>query len=256
VSLPVELCDRVPVSDAVEIVLVPGAWHGAWCWERVVAGLAARGVRAMAVDLPGRRVGEATSDLYRDAAHVQSLLDGMTEPVVLVGHSAGGAVITEAGEHPAVTHLVYVAAFAVDVGEGCGDAAANDPDVALISHEGRPDLGAAFVLDDSGNVSLDPQLAAECLYNDCDPATVQWALERVQRQPLAALQQPATRAAWRSRPSTYAVCAADQAVHPDLQRLLAKRCTNSVEWDTGHSPFLSRPDLLVDLFAALAVGSS
>jgi pimeloyl-ACP methyl ester carboxylesterase len=179
--------------------------------------------------------------------YVRARLDEAGEPVILVGHSYAGAVCSEVGEHPAVSRLVYVAALCLDVGESCGDAAATDPDVEQISHEGRPDLGAAFVLDGSGNATLEPAGAAACLYSDCDAATTSWALARLTRQPLEALGQPVTRAAWRGKPSRYAICAKDDAVHPALQRLLARRCTDSIVWPTGHSPFLSRPDLVVEL---------
>lgn len=235
------------MSRTTEIVLVHGAFHGSWCWDRVATGLTERRVRAVAVDLPGRRAGEPTSDLYRDADHLRGVLDGCTEGVILVGHSYGGAVITEAGTHPAVSHLVYLAALALDVGESCGSAAADDPDVVNISHEGRPDLGAAFVPAGDGNLTVEPAGAAACFYSDCDAPTIEWALDRLQRQPLEALQQPVTRAAWRSKTSTYVVCALDQAIHPDLERLLARRCDESVEWSNGHSPFLSAPERVVNL---------
>jgi pimeloyl-ACP methyl ester carboxylesterase len=201
------------------------------------------------VDLPGRQSGSPSSDLYRDAEHVTGLLDGSSEDVLLVGHSYAGAVITEAGEHPAVTGLVYIAGLLLDVGQSCQNAAADDPDVGNISHAGRPDLGASFVIDDQGDVTLEPEGAAACFYSDCDETTTEWALARLGRQPLVALSQPVTRAAWRTKPATYAVCGRDQSLHPDLQRLLARRCTEALEWDTGHSPFLSRPELVVELLA-------
>jgi hypothetical protein len=70
--------------------------------------------------------------------------------------------------------------------------------------------------------------------------------------PFSCFTTPVTKVAWRDRPSTYAVCANDRAVHPELQRVLAARCTTSVEWPTGHSPFLPHPELVVDLVAGLA----
>src|SRR4249920_292329 len=96
------------------VVLVHGAWHGAWCWEPVVDGLCARGIDVVAVDLPGHGEDRGTlTDLHGDAARVREVLDQLEAPVVLVGHSYGGAVITEAGVHPNVHQLVYVAAFAI-----------------------------------------------------------------------------------------------------------------------------------------------
>jgi len=85
-------------------VLVHGAWHGAWCWEPAVAALAADGISAVAIDLPGHGNDPGPmGDLHGDAAHVAAVLDALSGPVVLVGHAYGGAVITEAGSHRAVS---------------------------------------------------------------------------------------------------------------------------------------------------------
>ena len=90
------------------VVLVHGAWHGAWCWERVVDGLAAVAIESVAIDLPGHGEDPGPfSDLHGDAARVRSVLDRINRPVVLLGHSYGGAVVTEAGDHPSV--LVSIA---------------------------------------------------------------------------------------------------------------------------------------------------
>jgi hypothetical protein len=77
-------------------------------------------------------------------------------------------------------------------------------------------------------------------------------LARLGPQPLVTLQEAPTVAAWRTKPSTYIVCVDDMAVHPDLQRLMARRCGSVMEWPTGHSPFLCRPDLVATLLAELA----
>jgi pimeloyl-ACP methyl ester carboxylesterase len=244
---------EVAKENTSTVVLVHGAWHGAWCWSRVIAGLAEHGVPAVAVELPGHGQDRGRlGDLYGDAERLRSVLDSTTGPVVLVGHSYGGAVITEAGSHPAVVRLVYLAAFALDVGESCRNAAAVEVESAAISHQGRPDLGAGFVIDADGIVMLDPEVAEACLYGGCDGDTVAWALARLGPQPLITFRQPVTAAARRSVPSSYVVCANDLCIHPDLQRLLARRCTASTEWPTGHSPFLSHPQLVVELLVDLA----
>jgi pimeloyl-ACP methyl ester carboxylesterase len=240
-------------AGGTAVVLVHGAWHGAWCWERVVDLLTSAGIRVVPVDLPGHGADPGPLlDLHGDAARVREILDALRGRAVLVGHSYGGAVITEAGAHPAVSHLVYVCALALDRGETCVSAATTDPDVAGISHEGRPNLGDGLTVDDHGAVTLDPTVAKNCLYNDCDVETVAWALDRLGPHPMAALQQSPTCVAWHSKPSTYVVCGEDMAIHPELQRILAKRCTASVEWDSGHSPFLSRPEALADLLGELS----
>jgi len=104
--------------------------------------------------------------------------------------------------------------------------------------------------------TFDPDVAAACLYNDCDAAAGKWAVDRLGPHPLANLGQSPRTAAWKTKPSTYVVCSDDLAVHPDLQRLMARRCSSSVEWSTGHSPFLSRPELVVELLASIARSGS
>ena len=238
------------------VVLVHGAWHGAWAWERVLPLLILAGVECVALDLPGHgEDGGPFGDLDSDVARVRQRLDGCDGDVVLVGHSYGGAVITEAGLHPAVQHLVYVAAFALDDGESCVSAAAAESDAGQISHDGRPNLSAGFIMGSGDMITLDPASAAECLYNDCDADTVAWALARLGPQPLITLQGIPKLAAWRTKPSTYVVCEDDMAVHPGLQRIMARRCGSVIEWPTDHSPFLCRPDLVAGLLVDLAKGS-
>jgi pimeloyl-ACP methyl ester carboxylesterase len=237
------------------VLLIHGAWHGAWAWERVLPLLASAGVEGVAIDLPGHGADHGSlGDLHADAARVRDQLDRLDRAVVLVGHSYGGAVITEAGDHPAVDHLVYLAAFALDAGESCVSAAAGNAEAGRISHEGRPNLGTGFIEGPDGSVTLDPAVAAECLYNDCDEDAVAFALARLGPQPLVTLRQTPTAVAWRTRPSTFVVCGHDLAVHPDLQRIMAHRCGSAVEWPTDHSPFLCRPDLVTGLLEDIARG--
>lgn len=242
---------------SARVVLVHGAWHGAWCWDAVVEGLRAEGVTVDAVDLPGH--GDDTrplTDLHGDAARVTAALDALAtvedDPVVLVGHSYGGAVVTEAGLHPTVAHLVYLAAFNLDEGESVMAALPEDARAAAIDHSGMPDPAALLAFADDGSTTVTGAGAATLFYNACPPDVAGAAAARLTPQPMANLGQSPTRVAWRERPSTYVVCARDQAVHPDVQRLLAERADHVVEWDTDHSPFLGRPDLVVALLADLA----
>lgn len=233
---------------SAEVLLVHGAWHGGWCFDRVMSRLAEAGVHGIAIDLPGHGDDPRPfTDLHGDAARVTAALDGLTE-VVLLGHSYGGAVVTEAGVHAAVRHVVYLSGLALDQGETCQSAAVAES--ADISHEGRPNLGASLSFHGDGTSTLLPTAAA-CLYQDCRPADVEWALAHLGPQPMLNLSQEPRALAWRDKPSTYVVCADDQTVHPGLQRILARRCTTSVEWPTGHSPFISQPERLVDLLLAL-----
>src|SRR4051794_4806797 len=106
-------------------VLVHGAWHGAWCWEKLTPLLDEASVPWQALDLP-------LSSLEDDAAAVHKVLDAIEGPAVLLGHSYGGAVISQAGDHPAVEHLVYLCAFALEAGES---PAAVAPEIDLAATE-------------------------------------------------------------------------------------------------------------------------
>jgi pimeloyl-ACP methyl ester carboxylesterase len=222
------------------VALVHGAWHGPWCWAPVLAGLDERGVPAIAVDLPG-------PDLHADADHVRSVIDSLDGPVVLVGHSYGGAVITDAGVHPAVEHLVFLAAFALDEGDTLAS--------LFEQAEGSDLLPAVQVRDDGTSTTLDLDLAAKAFYADCDPVDVERAVGLLRPQPMGSITQSPRAVAWRARPTTYVVCGADRALPPRLQRDMAARIPGAaiVELpDTSHSPFFSQPGELVDLLTGLA----
>jgi pimeloyl-ACP methyl ester carboxylesterase len=231
------------------VVLVHGAWHGAWCWERVVALLDDAGVPSVALDLPGH--GDCTkplTDLAGDATALRQVLDTL-DAAVVCGHSYGGAVVTEgAAGHPSVRHLVYLASFPLEPGESATRAAPNTSSRA----DDASELADALRAHDDGTVTLDPHRAVSGLYADCAPDDAARAVARLGPQAMAELRGVATRAAWHDLPSTYVVCTQDRAVGPGLQRVLARRCTRTIEWPTSHSPFLSRPDLVADLLVELA----
>jgi pimeloyl-ACP methyl ester carboxylesterase len=224
------------VTDAATVVLVHGAWHGGWCWEKVVPLLDDAGVPSVAVELP-------FTSFADDVAATRAALDGVDGSVVLCGHSYGGAVITEAGHHPAVEHLVYLTAFAIDEGESPARTAP-DADVP-------PALENALAIDGT-TVTVKPELVVDGLYHDCTPEDAAAAQARLRPIEVACFTTPSGPSAWKDKPSTYVVCTEDHAIHPDLQRVMAARCTSSVEWDTAHSPFLNRPDLVADLLTELA----
>jgi pimeloyl-ACP methyl ester carboxylesterase len=232
------------VTDTT-VVLVHGAFHGAWCWSKVIDGLAAEGVAALAIDLPRFDASSETSlGLKRDAEAVREVLRECTGPVVLCGHSYGGAVITEAvtADAPA-SHLVYLAAVVPDVDEGLADCI---PDLA-----GAP-IVRAMTPGEGDSLQVDPEKAAEIFYNDCEPELASWAIEQLRPQAAGCLVERATQAAWRDVESTYILCEDDLALSESFQEQMAKRCTRVTRWPTSHSPMLSRPDLLIELLADLA----
>ena len=224
------------------VVLVHGAWHGAWCWERVIPLLDAAAVPLVVVDLPS--VSHDNATLHDDADYVRGALDSIDGDAVLLGHSYGGAVISAAGVHPNVAHLVFLCAFALDVGESAQDN-------SLTGGDGASDLGAALVLGD-GVLTVDPDHAVAAFYHDCAPDVAAGAIDRLRPQSLAALTGEVDAAAWRDKPSTYVVCTEDRALPVALQRSNAERIGESVDWPTSHSPFLSRPELVAELLVELS----
>lgn len=231
------------------VVLVHGAWHGAWCWAALQHALDDRGIPSLAVDLPGH--GASTlplGDLHGDAQHVGEVLDRIPGPVVLVGHSYGGAVITQAAPgHDNVVHLVYLAAFVTEVGESVVGLLRSMP-------EARTLLDAAVRPGPEGATLLDPAAAAPALYADCPPGAVSAALDRLSAQPIATVMQPTTASAVGRVPSTYVECLRDRAVDPSHQAIMARRCDRTVQFDCDHSPFLSRTDDTANLLYQLARG--
>ena len=226
------------------VVLVHGAWHGAWCWAAVQAELDGRGVPTLAVDLPGH--GASTlpfTDLAGDAAHVADVVARAGRPVVLVGHSYGGAVIGEAGGQGDVRALVFVAAFCLDSGESV----ARQTDVSY-----PPTLAAAATVRTEGLLTIDPAQATTSFYAECPPPAAEAAIARLGPQPVATFVQPATVAAWHDRPSTYVLCSRDNAIHPLHQAAMAERCGEVVTLDTDHSPFTSATTAVVDVIERVA----
>jgi pimeloyl-ACP methyl ester carboxylesterase len=235
------------------ILLVHGAWHGAWCWAALQAELDRRGIASWAIDLPGHGVSaEPLGDLAGDADAVVRALRAIGEDeVVLVGHSYGGGVITQAAARALddaipIAHLVYVTAFAPDDGESvAGLSAALPPE--------ETELAALMHNNGDGTFSAGPSDAAvEVFYGHCTPEQAAAAVARLSRQAIASLVQPVAGDPRSRIASTYIVCTDDRAVHPYHQRLMAERCGAVGELPTDHSPFMSMPAETAALLAEIA----
>lgn len=226
------------MSRPRHIVLIHGAWHGAWCFSALQSELDHRGVPSHALDLPGHGastepLGSFSDDVGAIRRFLGVLADRGIPSPVLVGHSYGGAVVSAAAaEHVSVDSLVYLAAFALHQGESVLSAMGSFP-----RHEVA--LGAAIRIRDDGTSVLDPALAGPALYESCSPAAVTAALERLTPQPMATMATELTSSALGRLRSTYVVCSEDRAVHPVHQRIMAERCTDSITLETDHSPFMS-----------------
>jgi pimeloyl-ACP methyl ester carboxylesterase len=185
-------------------------------------------------------VANAPSDLAADADNVLRTLDAVDGPVLLVGHSYGGAVITDAGVHPSVEHLVYITAFALDAGESVieNDLAGGE-DIKLTE-------GISF---DGDLLGFDPARAVEFFYHDCSSTDASAAVEQLRPMSLAAMGGVSRSVAWRQKPATYVVCTDDRALPVALQQSNAKRVANSIEVTASHSPFLSQPAVIAAILA-------
>ena len=223
----------------MRIVFVHGAFvrDGAWWWQPTADVLAGHGLRSSAAVLPSCE-SEPRGDFHDDAAAVRALLDASGEPVLLVGHSYGGMVITEAGDHPAVHRLVYVTSFLPDAGEALADFGGSEPPPWHVSHG-------------DGTASVREEFVRPLFAQDFDDATYAAAAARLTAQNEAVFGRPATRAAWRKIRSTYVVCADDRATPPEKQRAQAGRATEIVELPVAHHPFVTRPELVAEVLQTM-----
>jgi len=231
-------------------VLVHGAFHGAWCWDRVVPLLEAEGIPVVAVDLPGHGDSDGPpGDLHTHGDFLRDFLGTLDGPFVVVGHSYGGAVISDgAADVDGVAHLVYLAAIVADAGETMTTVMPG----SVAPGEMVSEVPGAMGVDDDGYLVLDPERAVSAFYADCAPDDVEFALARLGRQNAETFAQPVRHAAWRTVPSTYVVCYEDRAVNLAFQRSLATRTTHRVEMPTSHSPFFSAPEALANLLTGIA----
>ena len=213
------------------LVLVHGAWHGSWCWEPLTDALG--DVPVQTIDLPSAGNDPAAlGDLHADATAVRSALSSIGGPTVVLGHSYGGAVITEAvTADSGVAHLVYLCAFLLEEGESLASAVGGAPPPWW-------DVRGDHVMVHN---------PAEIFYNDVSPELTERSVARVSAHSLAAFGQPLTNAGWKAVPSTYVICEQDQAIPPFAQEAMAQRAGEVLRMDTGHSPFLSQPEALARL---------
>jgi len=213
------------------IILIHGAWHGGWCFDRVSSPLRDQGYDVLAPDLPFTGAAD-------DVAFAREIVSQHPGAVVL-GHSYGGYVITAACSGLDVSNLVYLCAF---VGETEDDRTDANSSAAL----------AAAIVPADGKLSVDVDKGKDVFYQDCPADAVELAKENVRPMVLAGIPALDVEPAWKTIASTYVVCTEDRAILEQDQRKLARRCSNIVEWPLSHSPFFARPELMVELLADLA----
>ena len=235
-SSVLQRADAQGVPNARNVVLVHGLFADGSCWSEVIARLQPKGIQVTAVQNPLTTLDDAV-------AETQRVLDRQDGPTVLAGHSFSGMIVTEAGVHPNVSAVVYVAARAPDAEEDYAALASKFPTppatagIVFDGDEGRL-TEAAFLRDFAGDL---PEARARVLY------AVQQPFHK------ALLTGKTKHAAWRSKPSFYAVSTDDRTINPDLERFMAKRMgAKTIEVKASHVALISQPDTIAALILEAA----
>jgi pimeloyl-ACP methyl ester carboxylesterase len=220
------------------VVFVHGLFADGSCWSKVIARLQREGVNCTSVQNPLTSLQEASEAARRAIA-------AQPGPTVFVGHSFSGMIVTEVGVDPKITALVYVAARAPDAGEDYTALAKNYP---------TPPATAGIVFDDDWG-----RLSEEAFLHDFagdlppEEARVLYAVQQPFKKSLTT--EKTTNAAWRNKPTFYAVSAQDRTINPDLERFIARRMgAKTIEIEGSHLALISHPDAIANLILqALAV---
>jgi pimeloyl-ACP methyl ester carboxylesterase len=229
------------MSTVRNVVLVHGGFVDGSGWRGVYDSLTRDGFRVSVVQNP-------TLSLAADAQATRMVIDALDGPVVLVGHSYGGAVITEAGTHQNVAALVYVCAFAPDKGESVGSLIGGFPSDGPQPPILPPRNGFLFLERDKFHASFAADLPADLAAFMAD-AQVPWAVE--------APAGPVTEAAWQTKPSWYLVTSEDRMIPPPAQHTMASRIGATVtEVAASHSVYVSQPEAVATVIAQAAAGAA
>ena len=226
------------MNTKTTVVFVHGLWADGSCWNKVINPLVDKGYKVISVQNP-------TTSLEDDVAATKRAIDRADGDVVLVGHSWGGFVITEAGADPRVKALVYVAAFAPDKGET----------VASLGESVAPTILPGFIQNANGYLTLSREGVGRAFAADLKPE---------EQDVVYAVQQPASQkvfgdvglnAAWKTKPSWYVVASEDNAINPELEKRMAKRANaKTTILSASHVAMLSKPNEVLDVILDAAKG--
>lgn len=219
--------------------LIHGAWHGAWCWERLAAELERRGHRAVAVDLPCDDPGATTMNNARQV--VEAL--GDAGDVVVVGHSLGGIVAPVVAQLRPVRRAVLLAALVPRPGKSLRQVMASEPECTTEDFDQAPRH-----FGEHGAVTWDPEVAAGLFFRACDPRTARWAAARLRPQVWTTSGEITPLERWPDCELVSIVCADDEVLSPAWSRRVAREVlgVEPVELPGGHSPMLAHPTGLAD----------
>ena len=236
-----------------DFLLIHGAWHGAWCWKKLVPALQKAGHQVRITNLPGHGgdpTDPASIHLETYAGHVVELLDAGDAPVILLGHSMGGMVITQAAEYrpDRIQALVYLTAFLPRNGESL---------LAIEERNPKASVPPNLVPDAAGiTATINADQITNLFYHDCSEADIAFATRQLTPQPLAPLAEPVTLSDnnFGSIPRVYIECTEDRAICLEQQRVMhqATPCDRVFSLATSHSPFFSAPRELTGILAEIA----
>lgn len=219
------------------IVLVHGGFVDGAGWEGVYQALKKDGYDVSIVQNP-------TESLAGDVAATRAVIDAQDKPVILVGHSYGGVVVTEAGNHPKVAGLVYITAFAPDAGESVAKLIANPAPGAPVPPILPPK---------DGFLMLDKAKFAASFAADVEPAKAAFMADSQVPWGLDALNGAVSEPAWKTKPSWYLVATDDKMIPPDAQRAMSKRAGSTVvELEGSHAIYVSKPGAVAEFIEAAA----
>jgi pimeloyl-ACP methyl ester carboxylesterase len=206
------------------VVLVHGAFADGAGWEAVAKILEKDGYTVSIAQPPETSYAE-------DIKYTKAAIDAMNGPVVIVGHSYGGSIITEAGNDPNVSALVYIAAFALDDGESCASI-----------EQALPQASRAFKPDSNGNWWIEQAHFAADFAADVPPDVSHFMAESQVPISTDSFTHKVTAPAWKTRPTSYMVATADRSINPEQERMMAKRAhARTVEVNASHVAYMSHP---------------
>jgi pimeloyl-ACP methyl ester carboxylesterase len=230
-----ESASAAPIKN---VVLVHGAFADGSGWEAVAKILEKDGYTVSVAQPPETSYAD-------DQKYTKAAIDAMDGPVVLVGHSYGGSIITEAGNNPKVSALVYIAAFALDDGESCASI-----------EQALPQASTAFKPDSNGNWWIEQAHFAADFAADVPPAVSHFMA--ISQVPIStdSFTHKVTNPAWKTKPTWYMVAAADRSINPQQERMMAKRAhATTVEVNSSHVAYMSHAKETAKLIEEAAAGA-